>query len=729
MKIRVKILAPLILFVLAGGISTNSTLLGSVSEQDDLNVLLITIDTIRPDRLSCYSTKYLKTPRIEALAESGVVFDRAFAHNPTTLPSHVNILLGTTPLAHGVHDNSKFKVNDEFHTLAEYLKERGYSTGAFIGAFPLNSRFGLSQGFDVYDQSYSYDSSVQFTLAERRAEEVIQSALAWLERQSSKWFSWIHLWDPHTMYSPPEPFWSQYKDDPYSGEVAYTDSELGKLFDFLEEEGFLENTLVVLTGDHGESLGEHGELTHSYFAYNSTLWVPLIIAGPGIDSKRIAEYICHVDIFPTICDILDMEKPSFLQGVSLLPLMRGKKIGKRAIYFESLDPYYNRGWAPLRGFIEEGKKFFDSPGWAPLRGFIEEGKKFFDSPLPEFYDLENDFNEDNNIFQKIKRGAYEKRLEELMKDLSSELAGDSARRVDQETREKLRSLGYISSQVSQLKEKYGEEDDLKTLLPIQKKFDRALILYDQGKTEESIREFEEIIEKRKDLSAAYLYLHSIYKLKGQVDKASEVLAEGLKNNPRNYDLISVYGTLLVEGGDLDKGIEILQDALAIIDFDPEVFNLLGFAYWRKGEAEKALEHYNRALELDDNHAGVYANLGSFYFENFMRTRNEEDHAQSMRYLKRAIECDPKLAIAYRGLGAGYKVAGNVDAAISVWEKGLELNPKDGFIVVNLGYAYFEKGDKTRALKYFERYLSLKGQTLSPKERQRVEDYIQKCKLK
>ncbi len=710
MKIRVKIFVPLMLFLLAGGISANIPLLGSVLEQDNLNVLLITIDTIRPDRLSCYSTKYLKTPRIEALAERGVVFDRAFAHNPTTLPSHVNILLGTTPLHHGVHDNSKFKVNDEFLTLAEHLKERGYSTGGFIGAFPLNTRFGLSQGFDIYDQSYSSDSSAQFTLAERRAEEVIQAALAWLDRQSSKWFSWVHLWDPHTMYSPPEPFLSQYKDDPYSGEVAYTDSELGKLFDFLEEKGYLENTLVILTGDHGESLGEHGELTHSYFAYNSTLWVPLIIAGPGIDSKRIAEYVCHVDIFPTICDILNIEKPAFLQGVSLLPLMRGMKMEKRAIYFESLDPYYNRGWAPLRGFIEEGKKFFDSP-------------------LPEFYDLENDFNEDNNIIGNINRGTYKKKLEELMEKLSSDLAGDSARRVDRETQEKLRSLGYISSQVSQLKERYGEEDDLKTLLPIQKKFDRALILYDQGKTEESIREFEEVIEMRKDLATAYLYIHSISKLTGQVEKASAIMMEGFKNNPNNYDILSVYGTFLVESGDMDGGIEVLQDALAIIDFDPEVFNSLGFAYWRKGEEQKALEHYNRALELDDNHPGVYANLGSLYFDIFTRTKNREAHAQSMHYLKRAIECDPKLAIAYRGLGAGYKVAGNVDAAISVWEQGLALNPKDYFIVVNLAYAYFEKGDKTQALKYFERYLSLRGQTLSPKERQRVEDYIKKCKQK
>jgi len=706
MKIRVKILAPLILLVLAGGISTNFTLLGSVSEQDGLNVLLITIDTIRPDRLSCYSSKYLKTPRIEALAESGVVFDRAFAHNPTTLPSHVNILLGTTPLTHGVHDNGKFRVNEGFLTLAEYLKESGYSTGAFIGAFPLDSRFGLSQGFDVYDESYSLPG--KFTLPERRAEDVIQAAFAWLEKQNSKWFSWIHLWDPHTMYFPPEPFRTKFKDDLYSGEVAYVDSELGKLFDFLEEEDFLENTLVVLTGDHGESLGEHGELTHNYFAYNSTLWAPLIIAGPGLESRRIAEYVCHVDIFPTVCDILGMEKPPFLQGVSLLPLMEGKKIGERIIYFESLDPYYNMGLAPLRGFIEK------------------EGK-FFDSPLPEFYDLKNDFNEGNNIIQKINAEKYEERLKKLMEELSSEQAGDSARRMDQETRERLRSLGYIASLTAQLKQEYGPEDDLKTLLPFQEKLDRAIILYDQGKEEEGIRELEEIIEKKKDMSPAYLYLHSMYWEKGQVDKALAVMVEGFRNNPENYEIVKAYGILLVEKVDLDKGIEILHNALGILDFDPEVFNKLGLAYIRKREEQKALEHFNRALDLDNNHAGVYVNLGSLYFEIFTRTRREEDHAQIMYNLKKAIECDPKLAIAYRGLGAGYKVAGQLDAAISVWEQGLKLNAKDDFIVVNLGMAYFEKGDKAHALKYFEKYLSLRGQTLSPEESKRIAEFIRRCK--
>jgi arylsulfatase A-like enzyme len=281
-------------------------------------------------------------------------------------------------------------------------------------------------------------------------------------KQNSKWFLFVHIWDPHAPYAPPPPFRETFKDDLYSGEVAYVDSELSRLFDYLENNELTKNTLIVLTGDHGEALGEHGELTHGYFAYGSTLWVPLIMAGPGIEPGRADEDVCHVDIFPTVCDLLGTEKPPLLQGVSLLPLMKGKKIGKRAIYFESLDPYYNMGCAPLRGFIE-GKK------------------KFFDSPRPEFYDLEEDFNEERNLVQEIKLETYRKKQRDLLEELSSTRKGESAQTVDREAQEKLRSLGYVASLAPHLKENYGPEDDLKTFLPLQQKLNRAITAHDEGR--------------------------------------------------------------------------------------------------------------------------------------------------------------------------------------------------------------------------------------------------------
>ena len=697
------------LFLLTGIFFAYCPYLDSTTNQRNLNVLLISIDTIRPDRISCYSPKYLKTPHVDALAAKGVLFERAIAHNPLTLPSHVNIFLGTTPLHHAVHENLKSILAEDFLTLTEHLKEKGYSTGAFIGAFTLDSRFGLSQGFDVYDESYPSKAPSGLTsYQERNAGQVIQSALSWLEKQNSPWFSFIHLWDPHAPYSPPEPFNEKFKNDPYSGEVAYVDSELGKLFDYLKRNELMEKTLIVLTGDHGEALGDHGETTHGYFAYNSTLWIPLIIAGPRIKTTQVDEYVSHIDIFPTVCDILGIEKPSFLQGISLLPLMEGKKIGKRAIYFESLFAYYNRGWAPLRGFVEDKKKFIDSP-------------------LPEFYDLENDFNEQSNLIQNKDLGSQKKTLGELMKRLSYPSKSQTPRKVDSETLKKLRSLGYISSRATQLKESYGPEDDLKTLLPLQYKHDLAMNLFDNGRVPEAVKLFNDIINERKDFTHAYIYLAKVYQLQGLGEDALPVIESGYKNNPYDYEIISAYGKLLVNEGKLDKGIEFLEKALEIIDYDPEVWMYLGIAYSQKGEFQKALESNEKALSLDDTDALIYNNLGLLYYVIFSQTKNIQDHTQALENYKKAIMFDPGLASAYNGLAGVYHAVGQIDSAIPMWEKALELDPDYDFPIYNLGVAYFEKGNKAQALKYFERYLSLRGQTLSAEERKRVDEFIRKCK--
>jgi arylsulfatase A-like enzyme len=263
------------------------------------NILLITVDTLRADRLGCYGSKTVRTPAVDALAARGALFTRAFAHTPSTLPSHTNILLGLTPNAHGVHDNSNFIVREDFLTLAEWLKAQGYATGAFVGAFPVDSRFGLVQGFDVYDDNYGSQGPTDMVFVERKAEVVVANALDWLKDRSGPWFLWVHVFDPHQPYEAPEPFRSQYPGRPYEGEIAYTDSALAKLLDFLEDRKIQDRTAVIYTADHGESLGEHGESTHGYFAYNATLHIPLVLALPGARPARIDSNVCHIDIFPT----------------------------------------------------------------------------------------------------------------------------------------------------------------------------------------------------------------------------------------------------------------------------------------------------------------------------------------------------------------------------------------------------------------------------------------------
>ena len=385
-------------------------------------------------------------------------------------------------------------------------------------------------------------------------------------------------------------------------------------------------------------------------------------------------------------------------------------IKKRAIYFESLGPYYNQGWAPLRGFIEKREKFIDSP-------------------LPEYYDLENDFDEKKNIVQKIDPDRYRKKLKKIEEEFSSPQEMQGRQKIDREALEKLRSLGYIDSPVSQLKNSYRPQDDLKTLLPLRQKLDRAIILHDEGEVEESIKLLNDTIQKRKDFATAYLYLYHIYKAQGQTEKVMEIMEEGLNNNPENFSIFSTYGIFLVMEKKWDKGIEVLEKALVLVAFDPEVWNFLGFAYWRKGKNQKALEYYRKALTLDDSNAMVFSNLGALYLSIFRRSRKKDTHFQSMEYFKKAIELDPNLAAAYRGLGACYGIRGQTKEAISIWEKALELNPNDYFLVYNLAMANLEIGRKSQALKYFEKYLVLKKDTISSEERREIEALIQQCKKK
>jgi arylsulfatase A-like enzyme/Flp pilus assembly protein TadD len=684
------------------------SVLQAAQEGKGLNLLLVTVDTLRPDRLGCYGSSFLQTPQMDTLAKRGVVFEKAFAHTPLTLPSHTNILLGTTPLYHGVHENSQAVVIDQFVTMAEFLKDMGYSTGAFIGAFPLDSRYGLAQGFDVYDESYPAKGTSSFEFPERKASAVVESALDWLDEQRNTWFLWIHLWDPHAPYIPPEPYLTQFKDDLYSGEVAYVDAELKRIFDFLDSERLVDNTLVILTGDHGEGLGDHGEDTHGFFAYNSTLWIPLIMAGPDIAPRKVDQFVSHIDIFPTVCEGLGFRQPDGLQGQSLWPLLRGKRIKAGPIYFESLQSYYHSGWAPLKGYIEEKKKFIQSP-------------------IPELYDLSSDFEEKTNIIQKANLDRFQKRMLDLQKQLALTDRPQGKQKVDREALEKLRSLGYVVSAVPQFKKEYGPEYDLKTLLPVIQKQLRAMDLFSQGDAEGSIGLLKELILEREDFEKAYYQLSQIYESLGRIPECIAILDEGYVKNPENYELVSKYGIQLVKYGQLDKGVEVLKKAVGIIDFDPDVWLHLGIAAWEKGDFDEARDFYKRAMDLDEDNAVLFNNLGILHFSLFMQKQNQADYIQASEYFKKAIERDPSLASAYNGLGGTYNVVGQKDAAINLWEKAVELDPYFSLPVYNLGIAYFEKGDKAAALRHLERYLELVGRALPTAERKRVEKLIDECK--
>jgi arylsulfatase A-like enzyme/Flp pilus assembly protein TadD len=681
------------------------------SRATPLNVLLITIDTLRADRLGCYGSSDPKTPNIDFLASQGVLFRRAFAHTPTTLPSHANILFGLTPLAHGIHDNANFVASPKFLSLAEHLAGFGYATAAVVGAYPLDARFGLDQGFDLYDDQYGWQDFSQQTFVERPAEVVVSRGIQWLKTQRGPWFLWLHCFDPHTPYDPPAPFRGQYALKPYDGEVAYVDFALAPLIKHLREGGLLAKTIIILTADHGESLGEHGEKTHGYLAYNSTLWVPLIICLPGWKPARTDAKVGHIDIFPTVCEVLGRPAPPGLQGLSLLPLMQGRSQPKRMIYFESLYPYYSRGWAPLRGFISGDSKFMDSP-------------------IPELYDLGVDFEEERNLLNEGSLKEQKDRLEQFIQSQAKSGSGvePPASPADQSSLEKLRSLGYVGGQQSGFKTAFGPEDDIKTLLPFSNRAEAALSLFREGKAEQAREELETILKEKKDVDIAYTALASIYKERGLPGRALDVLRQGMTQLPANYEIYLAYISTLQSAGRFDELIASAEEQrYPQSEHDPEIWNTLGAAYSSTANLEKAMAAYEKALSLDRDHLSAWNNLGTVGLIFYARTNDRRWFEKSLQCFESALRLDPESAQAYNGLGAAYRQAGDLDKAISFWEKAVEIDPGMGNALYNLGAAYLDRGEKSRSLIHLLKYKELFYPSLRPEEKARLEELIRRCR--
>jgi arylsulfatase A-like enzyme/tetratricopeptide (TPR) repeat protein len=679
------------------------------------NLLIVTVDTLRADRVSAYSDRHVRTPNMDWLAARGAVFTRAFSHCTTTLPAHTNIFLGTTPLYHGVHDNANFVVGEEFLTLAEHLKGSGYSTAAFIGGFSLESRFGLDQGFDTYDDRLDRTGPTPGDSWTRRAEAVIASALAWLEGRKPPWFVWVHLWDPHEPYAPPEPYKTRFADHPYDGEVAYVDAELGKLFGYLDRTGLDRSSLVLLTGDHGESLGEHGEATHGFLAYNATLWIPLIIAQPGLAHKVVDAPVSHMDIFPTVCELLGVETPEQARGASLVRAMKGGAAGTRPIYFESLTPFY-------------------SMGWAPVTGFIDGQEKFIDSPVPEIYDLGKDPAEAANIAGSDATETKRKELGALVRSLSSGMAKNAARGSDRETVDRLRSLGYAAASPGggrSDRTTFGPENDVKALLPYYNRAMAALGLYEAGKAGEAIEEVKAVIGARKNISTAYLNLAHFYKEEGRLADAAAVLRQGFEALPENYYIFLEYVTCLYEGSDFDAAIAVFEGRRPPqVEFDPLVWNYAGLSWLKKGDEMKARGCFEKALAIDNDSSLSWYNLGNLDYFLFQSTGDSSRLEPAAASLRKAVDLDPTNGPARYVLGTTLYQLGDYPAAVANLEGALALDPGIPEALYFLGLAYLRTGDAPKACVRLREYRNTEYfGALSFEEKAAVDGLISRfCKL-
>ncbi len=634
------------------------------------DIVLITIDTFRADAPGFAGHQKAQTPLLDRLAAQGRVFTNAHAHNVVTLPSHTNILTGLYPFQHGVRDNSGFRLAAKIPTLATVLRGAGYATGAFVGAFPLDSQFGLDHGFDVYDDHYPKGSNdTEFIFPERRGDEVVGLALAWWRAQKGKpRFLWVHLYDPHAPYEPPEPFASRFKDNAYLGEVAAADSFLAPLLGpFLD--GREKPALVVVTGDHGESLGEHGEQTHGLFAYEATLKVPLVIWGRGVPPGRDGRSARHVDIFPTV-----------LQAAGVAAAPGPRRPGRSLLappgdagdsYFESLSTTLNRGWAPLRGL---------------LRG----GTKFIALPLPEVYDLPKDPREKENRFEaerQAARGVFaalpkESAWPPRREDLSP---GDAAR---------LQSLGYVSGSAA-ARDNYGPEDDPKRLIGLDQKVHDVIDFYMRGKVEDSVRLGREIVRERPTMPLGYSLLAQSLLQAGRNQEALEVMLKARGLGAVSDALLRQLGLTLSEMGRPAEAVDVLKPLAEKLD-DPQSLNAYALALSEAGRQKEAFGVLQRVLANDADNPKTYEQLGLVELRLGHWTQARDRSRQ-------ALKLNPRLPLAWNDLGVALFQLGAKGEGIDAWQKAVDLQPDLWDALWNLGTQAAALGRTEQARKALERF--------------------------
>jgi arylsulfatase A-like enzyme/tetratricopeptide (TPR) repeat protein len=638
----------------------------------DANVLLITLDTTRADHLSCYSSHGAKTPRLDALAARGVLFLHATAQVPLTLPSHACIMTGAYPPVHGLRDMGGFVLDKSHPTIASLTQAAGFSTAAFVGSRAVARHFGLSHGFDIYDDDMggeTEEGKLPGVFPERRAGVVTDRTLDWLKQNAqTKFFLWAHYYDPHSPYDPPEPFKRQYAKNLYDGEIAYMDEQVGRLLDGLDQLGLASRTLIIAVGDHGESLGEHGESTHGIFLYDATLHVPLIVAGPDVPrGEVIADQVRSIDIHPTVMEFLHLTASPEAQGVSLWPLMQhGTHVRSNYSYAETLYP---------RTYM----------GWSELRAMRTDGWKFILAPHPELYDLHRDPGELQNLVARhpVEAGQFQ--------SLIWKVAGTQAKTekvttvpLDEQTRRELESLGYVSAGTGreiQLGTSAADPKDRMAVMKIMQAAERALNAQDN-------------------------------------ERAAQLMQQALRQDPGN-PLGHTYLAMAFERvGRLERAVEVYQDAIQHGIFTGTIYARLGKVYLRLHELDKAADTMSRANQINPTDLDNLRNLGTAELQ--LGHVNEAE-----KTFKAIIVQNDHFSAAYNGLGLVAIQRGDGDTARRDFEKAIELNSSEVEPLLNLGVLYDKAGDKTQALRYYQQFLAKAPakdySALIPKVRAAVQD--------
>jgi arylsulfatase A-like enzyme/Flp pilus assembly protein TadD len=672
---------------------------GGVRREPGLDVLLISIDTLRADALGAYGNAQAQTPWMDRLAAAGVRFDRAHAHNVVTLPSHANLLSGQYPLAHGIRDNSGFRFPADRPTLATLLRAQGYRTGAFVSAFPLDSRFGLDAGFEVYDDRLAGGSQTRnaFLVDERKGPATVAAAARWrAEHARERTFTFVHLYEPHFAYEPPEPFASRFRDAPYHGEVAAADAALEPLLRPLLDQAKDGRTRVIVTSVHGESLGEHGELTHGIFAYEATLRVPLVLFAPRLFGPRVVERpVRHVDLLPTVLDALGLEAPAGLPGRSLLAAAAGGNAPAASNYFEALSPSLNQGWAPLHGVLSDGLKYVDLP-------------------LPELYDLAADPGESRNLA--ASRPQDMDRLRGQLARLRAEDRGPQRQKEDPATLERLRALGYAAAGQTQQKDRYTADDDPKRLIDVDRRSREVIRLYRAGNLAGALALVQQNIAQRPDMPLAYLHMAYLERARGNLPAAVAAARRAFELKPLDAESVALYAVYLNESGRAREAAEVLEPYMTAVQPDMDVLTARGMALARLGRRDEALATFERARALDPTNPQVMVNVGTVHLMG-------GDRVRARQAFEAALDVDPDVARAHNALGVMAAQEGRTEEAVARWQKASALDPADYQTLFNLGSTLRLLGREAEARGYLEAYLRTAPLALEARDIARVRQWL------
>ncbi len=733
---------------------------GSGRSEGPRNVLLITLDTTRADRLGCYGYAAAATPALDQLAAEGVLFDQAFSAVPMTLPSHASIMTGLFPPEHGLRINGEHRLDLSDPTLPEVLHQRGYQTGAFIAAFPLDSRNGLDRGFDTYDDDLStayehYDGDLS---AYRPGDKVTDSAITWLENRSEDqpFFCWVHLFDPHKPYHPhdaDELAGTRYRGRAsYDAEIAFMDVQIGRLTRFLKEEGLAANTLVVAVGDHGEGLGEHQEAAHAYMLYETTLHVPLIFSLPGRipQGLRVDALVSLVDLFATIPDLLEAGEVDQRSGRSIAAAVHGHEMKSVSSYGETQFPFTSGNWSPLWSLT--------TPQW-----------KYIRSARHHLYDRQADPRELNNLAEA--RPEKVKELEQDLQGIEEGMAYHSAEQIESTAEDiaLLGALGYVGGGGKNFDEQgldYSVLRDIEDVLPLLEKIPTMRILGREGKYEEQVAMLQEMIKQSPESSGFRHHLATAFSNLGRDEEALQEFLEYLKAEPDDHrvhrsvgilyhnqrsfpeavhhfskaieiqpdftDAHEALAKILRDHGDPDgaarhseglwvipdqavahydlgvvlgaqkkfpEAIEHFDQALKIVPNDPLSHAALARVLDKKGDLGGATHHYAEAARLDPADAQRLCLLGTAH-------GREGKLTEAIRHLTQALKIEPGNTSAHNNLGMVRVQQGNLPEAINHFSKVLELQADNVLAHRNLGDVCARQGKLAEAERHYSEAVRL-----------------------